>query len=80
MLETVFEVELTTSIGSFHIVPLEIFKACRLFSPQQVGTMRPTAASLDQTLSTTVPFITQTDIEDLKKELPHYLARIADLS
>ena len=60
-------------------VPLEIFKACRLFSPQQVGTMRPTAISLDQSLST-VPFITQAEIEDLKKELPDYLARVADLS
>ena len=61
-------------------VPLEIFKTCCLFSPHQVGTMRPTAASLDQTLSTTVPFITQAEIEDLKKELPHYIARVADLS
>ena len=57
-------------------VPLEIFKACRLFSPQQVATMRPTATSLDQSLST-VPFMNQLD---LKKELPDYLARVADLS
>ena len=60
-------------------VPLEIFKACRLFSPQQVATMRPTATSLDQSLST-VPFMNQLEIEDLKKELPDYLARVADLS
>ena len=60
-------------------VPLEVFKACRLFSPQQIATMHPTATSLDQSLST-VPYINQAEIEDLKKELPDYLAHVADLS
>lgn len=59
--------------------PLEIFKACRLFSLQQVATMHPTATSLDQSLSN-IPFLTHAEIEDLKKELPDYLARVADLS
>ena len=41
--------------------------------------MRPTATFLDQSLSQ-VPFITHTEIEDLKKELSDYLARVADVS
>ena len=41
--------------------------------------MSPTASSLDQSLSV-VPFIDQAEIEELKKELPDYLARTTDLS
>ena len=41
--------------------------------------MSPTATSLDQSLST-VPFISQAEIDNLKKELPDYIARVADLS
>ena len=70
-----FNMQLSNSLK----VPLEIFKACRLFSPQKVVTMSPTASSLDQSLSK-VPFISEAEIEDLKKELPDYLARAADVS
>ena len=41
--------------------------------------MSPTASSLDQS-SSVVPFIDQAEIEELKKELPDYLARTTDLS
>jgi len=40
-----------------------------------VAAMSPTASSLDQSLSV-VPFIDQAAIEELKKELPDYLAHI----
>ena len=60
-------------------VSLDIFKSCRLFSPQRVAAMSPTASSLDQSLSV-VPFIDQAEIEELKKKLPDYLARTTDLS
>jgi len=40
-----------------------------------VAAMNPTASSLDQSLFV-VPFIDQAETEELKKELPDYLARI----
>jgi len=66
-----FSRQLSTSLK----VSLDIFKSCRLFTPQRVAAMSPTASSLDQSLSV-VPFIDQAAFEELKKELPDYLARI----
>lgn len=53
---------------------LSVFKACRLFSPQKCKVINPTSATLQESLSL-VPFFDQSDIDNLKEELPTYLAR-----
>lgn len=58
---------------------LEVFKTCRLFSPQKVRSMEPTALTLDQSLKF-LPFLDETSVNSLKEELPCYLARVADIS
>ena len=66
--------QLTSSLK----MSLAIFKGCRLFSPQKVREMKPTAQSLDESLSC-IPFIDAAEREGLKEELPTYLARVADI-
>ena len=55
-----------------------MFKGHRLFSLQRVWEMKPTASSLDQSLSC-LPFLDADELERLKSELPAYLARVCDL-
>ena len=57
---------------------LEAFKTCRLFSPHRVRDIKPTASSLDQSL-TCLPFLGASERESLKEELPAYLARVNGL-
>ena len=58
--------------------PLAIFKGYRLFSPQKVHEMNPTAASVDESLCC-IPFFDANEREKLKEELPTYLAEAADI-
>ena len=57
---------------------MEIFKGCRLFSPQKIHIMQTNALAIDEALST-VPFLnTKQELDGLKAELPAYLAKAAD--
>ena len=59
--------------------PLQAFKVARLFVPQKVQEMMPDAASVDSL--TAFPFLSRPAILDnLKQELPQYLAITQDLS
>ena len=49
--------------------PLNAFKAARYFSPSKLNEIQPSASDIDQTT-----------IENLKKELPIYLAKAADVA
>ena len=69
-----FNHQLTSSLK----VSLAIFKTCRLFSPQRVREMKPTASSVDQALSC-IPFLDASERDKLKEELPTYIARVADV-
>ena len=69
-----FNHQLTTSMKE----SLAVFKACRLFIPQKVREMKPTASFIDESLSV-VPFLDTNEREKLKIELPAYLARVADI-
>ena len=69
---------LNNHLASSLKIPLEIFKTCRLFSPQRVREIKPTASSLDQSL-TCLPFLSASERESLKEELPTYLARVNSL-
>ena len=57
---------------------MEVFKACRLFSLHRVQEIKLTASSSDQSLAC-LPFISATERESLKEELPAYLAWVNDL-
>ena len=57
---------------------LEVFSCCRLFSPQKIREINPTALSLDQHLAS-IPFIDENELAGLKDELPAYLSKTADL-
>ena len=58
-----FTKQLTSSLK----VPLAVFKSCRLFSPQKVREMKPTALSLDQSLSC-IPFLDVAERDKSKEE------------
>ena len=59
--------------------PLNAFKAARYFSPSKLNEFQPSASDID--LLRTIPFLSdQTTIENLKKELPIYLAKAADVA
>lgn len=64
-----FAHQLDTSLS----VPLSAFKAARLFCPQKVGFLNPTADDLQQL--TSFPFITKPILFSLKAELSLYLAK-----
>ena len=58
---------------------MEAFKAARLFCPQKVTEMEPTANSVDSLNA--FPFLDKQEVIDgLKEELPQYLAKAADVS
>ena len=69
-----FQRQLDTSLKR----SLEVFNGCRLFSPSKVHTMQPNASAVDQALSK-VPFLnSMQQLNELKVELPAYIARAAD--
>ena len=72
---TSFEHQLASPSGLKR--PVEIFRGCRLFSPQKVYAMPPNAFAIDQALNT-IPFLNTQQLDGLKSELPAYLARAAD--
>ena len=53
------------------------FKAARLFSPYKVAEMKPTTAAMDELRA--FPFLIN-KLEDLKLELPTYMAAVEDVS
>ncbi len=55
-----------------------IFKAARVFNPKKAAEMQPNAAALD--CLTVVPFLDAPTIDNLKSELPLYLARVHTMS
>ena len=56
---------------------MSAFKAARLFSPYKVHEMKPTTAAVDEL--TAFPFLIG-KLEDLKLELPTYMAAVEDVS
>ena len=67
-----FDLQLSTSLNKSS----ELFKAFQLFSPQKAHKMQPDAFKIDQLLSS-VPFFNSSETPDeLKAELPTYLARV----
>ena len=68
-----FNRQLSTSLQ----IPLQAFKAARLFSPLKVYTMKPNDNMVD-TLQV-FPFLIH-NIQSLKSELPQYLAKTADVN
>ena len=57
---------------------VEIFKGCRLFSPNKIHIMKPTAAAVEDALSP-IPFLKCKErLDGLKSELASYLSRAAD--
>ena len=67
-----FNHQLETSLK----VPLEAFKAARLFYPPKAYTMQPSVGDVDNL--SCIPFIDAEIIKLLKTELPVYLAKCAD--
>ena len=59
-------------------VPLNAFKAARLFSPTKVKMIKPDIAMIE-TLST-FPFVNDTTLSALKSEFPNYVAASEDVS
>lgn len=57
-------------------VPLKAFKAARLFCPTMVASLNPSASDVESLL--VFPFLSSTN--DLKEELPIYLAELMDLT
>ena len=51
---------------------MSIFKAIRLFSPHQLNAIKPDASAVDQL--TTILFVKSSANEELKSELPLYMA------
>ena len=70
-----FQSQLSSSLKA----SMSVFKAGRLFSPQQVHAVKPDAATVRELL-TSIPFLnTTTVIDGLKAELPTYLACANDV-
>ena len=59
-------------------IPLAAFKAARMFSPQKVHEIQPDCAAVDSLSA--FPFFDQSSLDDLKVELPSYLAAVEDIS
>ena len=71
---TYFQNQLASSLK----VSLAAFKAARMFSPQKANFMQPNAAAVDDLGA--FPFLnTRAILDDLKTELPLYLAKAADV-
>ena len=60
-------------------VPLNAFKAARLFSPRKLPEMNPDIETVEQSLFS-ILFITVSDILALKNEYPQYVAVSKDVS
>ena len=60
-------------------VPLNAFKAARLFSPSKLPEMNPDIETVEQSLFS-ILFITVSDILALKNEYPQYVAVSKDVS
>ena len=58
--------------GSDTIHPVSTFKLARLFSPKVASELQPSAADIDELSA--IPFLSD-QVENLKEELPAYLAR-----
>ena len=58
------------------MVNISVEVRCRLSSPQRVREVMPTASSVDQALSC-IPFLDASERDNLKEELPAYIARVA---
>uniref|UniRef100_A0A1X7TYF9 HAT C-terminal dimerisation domain-containing protein n=1 Tax=Amphimedon queenslandica TaxID=400682 RepID=A0A1X7TYF9_AMPQE len=56
---------------------MAIFKAARYFSPQMICSLKPHASDLNQLAC--ISFINSQAIEELKSELPKYMARAKDI-
>ena len=55
---------------------LNLFKRARLFPPHKVNTMLPTASDI---AFSPIPFLNYVRLNDLKSELPSYIAHATDL-
>ena len=71
-----FEEKFDAVSGEFSQL-VSAFKAARLFSPYKVHEMKPTTAAVDEL--TAFPFLIG-KLEDLKLELPTYMAAVEDVS
>lgn len=69
-----FEKHLNSSLKD----ALKAFKAARLFSPQKLQDIQPNAKAVDALNA--FPFFSSSEIDELKQELPTYLAKVIDLS
>ncbi|KAK3734379.1 hypothetical protein QZH41_007564 [Actinostola sp. cb2023] len=56
---------------------VRVFKAARLFNPKYVKVSRPNAADIDQLGE--IPFVDNNQIQSLRRELPMYLVKAADI-
>ena len=57
---------------------IAVFKAARVFNPKKAVEMQPDAATLD--CLAVMPFLDTVTLQNLKTELPLYLAKAADIS
>ena len=57
---------------------MDIFKVARFFNPHKVVQMQPDADALNSL--DILPFLNAVTIAELKKELPDYLVKAADVS
>ena len=64
-------------LGDDEVNPVKAFKAARFFSPSKMNEMQPTTNDIDQLQA--FPFLLN-DIDQLKAEIPSYLAHAADVS
>ena len=70
-----FEMQISTNLRD----AVSAFKAARLFSPQKVHTMQPTATTIDSL--SIFPFLNKVEtLSGLKEELPSYIAKCTDVS
>ena len=59
-------------------IPLQAFKAARLISPHNLQKIKPECASLTNLL--VFPFITPSNLAELKEEFPKYVALTEEVS
>ena len=57
---------------------LMVFKSARLFSPSKINTIRPSPSDINNL--SVLPFLSSPVIEELKREVPRYLAQAEDVS
>ena len=64
--------------ASIMSVPLKAFKAARLFDPHFISKTKP--GSIPLTSLSTISFITEPVLSNLKQEFPQYVAAVEDIS